>query len=105
LVGYVKSFIHTLKVYQVLKFKLINEIIMEKTFKNEMEKMCIVIEDGKIIRDFECTVEWMWYGLFSAVTKNGEIINYLKNLNVPNTILIIPRTDGNINRKPFRNPY
>lgn len=70
---------------------------------NEYEKKCVVIEDGEIIRDFMCVSDCLWSGLFSHVSKDGPIIQFLKDLNVANTIFIIPRSDGNINRIPHDN--
>jgi hypothetical protein len=58
----------------------------------------VIIEDGKIIRDFDmCTV--LWSGQFSVARRNGDIIKFLTSLNLKNVVFAIHRSDGNITRK------
>jgi hypothetical protein len=53
----------------------------------------LVIEDG-IINDIEGDV--LWDGLFSKMVKNGAIVNFIKENLPKDTIMIIPKSDGNI---------
>jgi len=65
---------------------------------------CIVFEDGKIIYNTVYN-NILWDGLFSKVKKNGSLINYVVSCLPKNSILIIPRSDGNINRNENDNKY
>lgn len=58
---------------------------------------CVVFEDGKRIEDipYEC----LWDGLHSKVHKNGPLMWFIQNELSANTIFMIPRSDGNINRE------
>lgn len=57
---------------------------------------CLVFEDGSLIKDINSHV--LWDGKFSRVTKNGNIINFIKNNLPKNTICVIPWSDGNIKK-------
>ena len=56
----------------------------------------LVIENGNIIQDIED--EFLWEGLFSKMSKNGAIINFIKENLPEDTIMIIPKSDGNIKK-------
>jgi hypothetical protein len=58
---------------------------------------CVVFEDGERIEDipYEC----LWDGLYSKVHKNGSIMRFIRQELSGNTIFMIPRSDGNINRE------
>ena len=59
----------------------------------------LVIEDNNIIQDIEGNV--LWDGLFSKMDKNGTIINFIKDNLPKDTIMAIPKSDGNI-KKTYR---
>jgi hypothetical protein len=63
----------------------------------------LVIEDGNIIQDIEGDI--LWDGLFSKMTKNGAIINFIKDHLPKNTIMAIPKSDGNIKKKYKENEF
>lgn len=54
----------------------------------------IVIEDGKLLNNFNGC---LWDGLFSKVSSNGKLIEYIISCLPNDTLLIIPKSDGNIN--------
>lgn len=54
----------------------------------------IVFEDGQRIQDIE--YEYVWDGKFSQLHKNGPIIQFIQSCLPPNSILVIPRSDGDI---------
>ena len=54
---------------------------------------CIVFEDCKIIKSYN---GFLWDGLFSQAESNGKIIEYIQSILPNNTLLIIPKSDGNI---------
>ena len=58
---------------------------------------CVVFEDGERIEDipYEC----LWDGLHSKVHKNGPLMWFIQQELTANTIFMIPRSDGNINRR------
>jgi hypothetical protein len=58
---------------------------------------CVVFEDGERIEDipYEC----LWDGLHSKVHKNGPVMRFIRQELTTNTIFMIPRSDGNINRE------
>ena len=58
---------------------------------------CLVFEDGIIIEN-SINDNLLWAGLFSVATCNGKIIEYVQSCLPKNTIFVIPRSDGNINR-------
>jgi len=57
---------------------------------------CIVFEDGNLIVDY--INDSIWDGLFSKVMSNGKLVKYVQSCLPKNTIFIIPKSDGNINR-------
>ena len=57
---------------------------------------CLLFEDGVLINN--PTVSVLWDGLFSKVTANGKLIQYVTSCLPKNTLLVIPRSDGNINK-------
>jgi hypothetical protein len=58
---------------------------------------CLVFEDGILIEN-SINDNLLWAGLFSTATCNGKIIEYVQSCLPKNTIFVIPRSDGNINR-------
>jgi beta-1,4-mannosyl-glycoprotein beta-1,4-N-acetylglucosaminyltransferase len=62
-----------------------------------------VIEDGIIIKELKHHV--LWSGMFSEVKKDGQIIHFLINNLPKNSVCVIPRSDGNINRTRLDNEY
>lgn len=64
---------------------------------------CLVIEDGILIQDIK--EEYLWDGLFSRVSKKGEIIKFIMENMPKNMIIVIPRSDGNIKPKHKINEY
>jgi hypothetical protein len=69
---------------------------LSKNFEINDEHKCIVIEDGVIKRNSNCY--WVWNGIFSGMSHNGNIVMYLSSLKIKDCVFIIPFTDGNINR-------
>ena len=58
---------------------------------------CLVFEDGLLIEN-STKDNLIWAGLFSVALSNGKIIEYVKSCLPKNTIFVIPKSDGNINR-------
>ena len=58
--------------------------------------MSIVIEDGIIVKAIQHNA--LWDGLYSRALANGPIIKYILAHIPKNVIMVIPRSDGNINR-------
>jgi len=56
----------------------------------------IVIENGNIKQSIPDNI--LWDGKFSKALANGPIINFLQIYSPKNSIMVIPRSDGNINR-------
>jgi beta-1,4-mannosyl-glycoprotein beta-1,4-N-acetylglucosaminyltransferase len=58
---------------------------------------CLVFEDGIVLENSmrNCT---LWNGLHSAVDINGNIIKYIQTCLPENTLFVIPKSDGNVNR-------
>ena len=52
-------------------------------------------EDG-LINDIDN--DFVWKGFCSSVHKHGPIIQYIKSILPPNSLFIIPRSDGNVTR-------
>ena len=59
-----------------------------------MENNIVVIEDGKVVINFD---DCLWNGLFSKVESNNSIIKYIQSCIPNDTVIIIPKSDGNIN--------
>lgn len=59
----------------------------------------ITIEDGQI----NDQVNTMWDGLFSKVDSTGNVIQYIQSCLPKNSLCVIPKSDGNINRNINRN--
>jgi hypothetical protein len=59
--------------------------------------MSIIIEDGNIKQTISNNI--LWDGKFSKALANGPIINFLQTYLPKNTLMVIPTSDGNINRK------
>ena len=55
----------------------------------------ILFEDGELIHTFNRV---LWDGLFSKATPNGSITQYIQSCLPQNTVVLIPSSDGNINR-------
>jgi hypothetical protein len=62
----------------------------------------IVIEDGRITQTISDNV--LWNGQFSAAWANGPIIQFVHAMLPANSLCVIPKSDGNINR-PVNNQY
>ena len=61
----------------------------------------LVFEDGKRITDYN---GYLWDGLFSRAHSNGKMIEYVKSCLPDNSIMVIPKSDGNItNNKKYYN--
>ena len=56
----------------------------------------IVIEDGRVTQTISDNI--LWNGQFSAAWANGSIVRYVQSILPMNTLCVIPRCDGNINR-------
>ena len=69
-------------------------------FNNKMTNYT-VFEDGVLINDSESP--FLWNGMFSKASKNGNIINYLQTCLPKNSICVIPKSDGNIKRNKNKN--
>ena len=61
----------------------------------------LAFEDGVIINDIEN--DFLWKGGFSSVHKNGPVVKYIQSILPPNSIFIIPRSDGNVTRANIYN--
>ena len=81
---------------------LFKKLIFDTTNTNT-EKNCIVFEDGEIIQDIKYNT--LWSGLFSEVSKNGSVINFIKNNLPQNTVFVIPHSDGNVKPNNNNNEY
>jgi FkbM family methyltransferase len=57
----------------------------------------LVFEDGILIEN-SISDNLLWAGLCSVATCNGKIIEYVQSCLPKNTLCVIPRSDGNINR-------
>ncbi len=58
--------------------------------------MSIVIENGMIVKSIQSDA--LWDGLWSKALVNGPMINYILECIPKNVIMVIPRSDGNMNR-------
>lgn len=58
--------------------------------------MSILIEDGNIKQTIPENI--LWDGKFSKAEANGPIINFLQIYLPKNSLMVIPKSDGNINR-------
>jgi len=56
----------------------------------------LVFEDGILIHNSIDNV--VWDGFFSKVVPNGPLIKYIQSCLPKNSLLVIPKSDGNINR-------
>ena len=56
----------------------------------------LLIEDGNIKQTIQDNI--LWDGKFSKAHANGPIINFLQIYLPKNSLMVIPRSDGNINR-------
>jgi hypothetical protein len=56
----------------------------------------IIIEDGNIKQTIQDNI--LWDGKFSKAHANGPIINFLQIYLPKHSLMVIPRSDGNINR-------
>jgi beta-1,4-mannosyl-glycoprotein beta-1,4-N-acetylglucosaminyltransferase len=63
---------------------------------------CIVFEDGKLIKSYDGD---LWNGLFSIVKSNGKLIEYIQSILPNNSLLIIPKSDGNITMVTMDSKY
>jgi len=57
----------------------------------------LLYEDGKLIENTLGSNQCLWDGLFSKVNKDGYLIKYLETIMPKNMIILIPKSDGNIN--------
>jgi beta-1,4-mannosyl-glycoprotein beta-1,4-N-acetylglucosaminyltransferase len=62
-----------------------------------MSNPCIVFEDGVVVKN--TITDCLWDGMFSKALSNGTIVNYIHSCLQMNTLLVIPKCDGNINRR------
>lgn len=58
---------------------------------------CLVFEDGVLIEN-SVAGNVLWAGLFSKMLTNGKIIQHVQKCLPKNSLLIIPKSDGNIKR-------
>ena len=58
---------------------------------------CLVFEDGVLIENSIAGND-IWSGLFSKMLTNGKIIQYIQTCLPKDSLFIIPKSDGNINR-------
>jgi FkbM family methyltransferase len=63
---------------------------------------CLVFEDGVLIEN-SIKDNVLWAGLFSVALGTGKIIEYVQSCLPKNTIFVIPRSDGNINKMKDNN--
>ena len=59
---------------------------------------CLVFEDG-VLTENSIAGDVIWAGLFSKALTNGTLIRYIQSCLPKNSLLLIPKSDGNINRK------
>lgn len=60
--------------------------------------MSLVLEDGKPPQD---TVHgFLWAGFFSVASSSGSIVQHLNSCLPPNTVVVIPKSDGNVHAEP-----
>lgn len=64
---------------------------------------CIVFEDGILINTY--IENCVWDGLFSKVSSTGYLIKYISSCLPKNTVFIIPKSDGNINKNKNDNKF
>jgi beta-1,4-mannosyl-glycoprotein beta-1,4-N-acetylglucosaminyltransferase len=57
---------------------------------------CLFFEDGVLIDN--TIKDSLWNGLFSKVIPYGPLVKYIQSCLPKNTVLIIPKSDGNINK-------
>lgn len=57
---------------------------------------CIIFEDGVLVKN--TITDCLWNGMFSKAVPTGAIVKYVQSCLQINTILVIPKCDGNINR-------
>lgn len=67
-----------------------------------MENNIVVIEDGKMVINYDGC---LWDGLFSKAVSSGKIVQYVQSCIPDNTIIIIPKSDGNINKDISSNKW
>ena len=60
----------------------------------------LLFEDGQLTHNYEGV---LWDGLFSKMISTGHIVNYIQSCLPPNSLLLIPKSDGNINKNKGRN--
>jgi len=58
---------------------------------------CLVFEDGVLIEN-SVIGDKLWDGLHSCVDINGGLMKYVQTCLPQNTLFVIPKSDGNINR-------
>ena len=58
---------------------------------------CLVFEDGVLIENSITTGD-LWCGLHSIALVNGNIIKYVQTCLPQNTLFVIPKTDGNVQK-------
>lgn len=63
-------------------------------------KNCLIFEDGNLVHN-SIHGDVLWAGLFSKVEVNGSLIKFISSFlkEKENTILVIPKSDGNVNNK------
>lgn len=59
---------------------------------------CLVFEDG-VLTENSVIGSKLWEGLHSAVDINGDVIKYVQSCLPQNTLFVIPKSDGNINKR------
>ena len=62
-----------------------------------MSSPCIIFEDGILVKN--TITDCLWDGMFSKAVPSGAIVSYVQSCLQMNTLLVIPKCDGNINRR------
>jgi hypothetical protein len=60
----------------------------------------ILFEDGQLMNNYNGV---LWDGLWSKIMSNGNIIHYIQSCLPLNSVLLIPKSDGNINKNKTNN--
>jgi hypothetical protein len=59
--------------------------------------MSVVLEDGKMPQDTVNGV--LWAGFFSVANSTGKIVRHLYSCLPPNTVVVIPKSDGDVHKE------
>jgi len=61
----------------------------------------LVLEDGEVLQNMDYNV--FWAGMFSVTSRHGIIMQFIQENAPTNSVIVIPRTDGNIKRSTPEN--